>query len=294
MSGTSTKRKTLLELETTYKLHPRIRDVVVEGRDDASLLSWYLKQFIGAQVQVYAVDDRVEIPRELVQGVHRDINARGRVMALAAEAEKWGISEQSLTCVIDADYDALEDYVPQFSALLRTDYASMEVYSLQERPLSKFIANIAKSDISATSLVSLLTPAWATVYAVRYILHTHCDGEALVNNFAAKCINGASQVVADAAALLRASDQSLRGETLAALLEQHQQYLDRIPAGTLHGIRGHDIAPMLIRFFGFKNALASDETVEHLLRVSLEATDLQHFELFQALTRRVTDSSGSN
>lgn len=288
------KRKTLLELQTTYKLHPTIRDVIVEGRDDASLLKWYLRQFACAEVQVYAVDDRVSIPKEMVQSVHRDINARGRVIALAAEAEKWGVSEQSLTCIVDADYDLLEENAAEFSSLLKTDYAAMEVYCLQERPLSKFIANIAKSDISASSLVTLLKPAWTTVYAIRHVLHTATDGESLINNFAAKCIDNAGQVIADARELLRSSAPTLKSEALAALLELHQRYVDKIPDDALHGIRGHDIAPILIRFFGLKNTLANNEMVENLLRMGLESADLEEFQLFQALKRRVVAIGDAN
>lgn len=289
-SSTKERRKTLTELETTYKLHPTIKDVIVEGRDDANLLKWYLRQFVGAEVQVYAVDDRVDIPRELVESVHRDINARGRVIALAAEAEKWGVSEQALTCIVDADYDLLEDHILDFPTLLRTDYAAMEVYSLHERPLSKFIANIAKSEISASSLVARLKPVWAMIYAVRYILHTACDGQSLVHNFAAKCVSTSGQAMADARELLRASDPTLKGESLAALMELHQRYVDKIPADTLDGIRGHDIAPMLIRFFGLKNSMANEETIETMLRMGLEAADLESFELFQVLKQRILGS----
>lgn len=289
MSATTdeTSKKKLHELETTYKLHPRVGDVIVEGRDDARLLKWYLGHFFGPAVRVYAVDDRVIVPKELVEPVHRDINARGRVIALAAEAEKWDVPEHSLTCIIDADYDLFEDEVPQFSSLLRTDHAAMEVYTLQERPLSKFIGHVASAEIPASKLVSLLKPAWATVFAMRYALHTASDGASLVNNFANKCIRTSESLTVDPRELLRASHPTLKGEPLELFLQLYQKYFDRIPGTTLDGIRGHDIAPMLIRYFGLKNAMANNDTVEKLLRMSLELDDLDSSGLFQALKRRI-------
>jgi hypothetical protein len=280
-------KKELHELRTLYRFHPKVRDVIVEGRDDAALLKWYLRSIGDLDTQVYAVDDRVDVPVEAIRSVHDDVNKRGMVVGLASLAETWQLEHPSLTCVIDSDFDLLRTEAPSYTHLVRTDYASMEIYSLQEKPLSKFLLTIAKSDIEAPALVSMLKPAWATIYAVRFVLKTHCQGIGLVRAFAGKCFNTAGDVVAGARELLRASDSSIHGSTLETLLELHAEYLEKIPADDLNGIRGHDVAPLLARFLGLKNDLAKDDILERLMRVSLEVADLHDHRLFETIRSRV-------
>lgn len=287
MTAKSSTRRNLAELKTLYMIRPHFRDVVVEGRDDVAWLKWYFSENPVEHVMVFAVDDRVNIPRELPIRVGEDVNARGRVVALAAEFEEWNLSENNLTCIADADYDIFSDPVSP-KCLLKTDYAAMEVYSLADRPLSKFLINSAKSDIQAAEIKSLLKPAWAVLYTVRYVLHSHSDGLSLAEKFANKCINNSGQIVADAHTLLKSASPSPTGEFLEALLEHHSRYIKMLPDDPLQGIRGHDIAPLLARFLNLRNNLANAETVEGLLRQSIELRDLEDFSLFRSLYSRVS------
>lgn len=286
MTGASSVRRELSELRTLYRLYPHFRDVVVEGRDDAAWIRWFLSEYELEHVRVFAVDDRVEVPREAVLKFHSEVNARGRVVALASEYDGWGINNPALTCIADSDYDSLEN-TSQSRSLLKTDYAAMEVYALEERPLSKFLVTSAKSEVSAQDVVSILKPAWTVLYALRYVLHKHSEGTKLTDKFANRCVNSAGEVVADARELLRACNPSPSGDFLARLLELHEECLSQIPDSRLDGIRGHDIAPLIIRFLGLKNALARPDEVERLMRQSIERRDLEQFGLFSCLKSRV-------
>ncbi|MEU0502753.1 hypothetical protein [Nocardia sp. NPDC005998] len=261
--------------------------MIVEGRDDASWLKWYFAEH-GIDAKAFSVDDRVTVPGDLVSTVHTEINARGRVIALAVESEMWGLPQPSLTCIIDSDFDIFEPSQTAVS-LLKTDYAAMEVYALTERPLSKFLIASAKADIQASSLTALLKPAWAILYALRYVLHRHGDGAKLAKKFADKCINNAGDLVVNASELLRSSQPSPSRDALSQLLGLHQEYMRAIPEASLHGIRGHDIAPIIIRFLKLKNELADPKVVEHLMRQSVELIDLDDQPMFQQLKSRIAN-----
>lgn len=286
MTNSSATRRELRELLTLYKLKPHFRDIIVEGRDDAAWLKWYLSEHSAQNTMVFAVDDRVTIPREIVSEVHNDVNARGRVVALAAEFEKWNLPQPSLTCVVDSDFDLFEPGTVH-DGLLKTDYAAMEVYALADRPLSKFLIASAKSTIEASTLMAALKPAWAVLYALRYVLHRHSEGARMAGRFADKCINDAGEVVANVRELLRIVSPTPARSALEELLALHGQYLERIPRDTLQGIRGHDIAPMIVRFLRLKNDLADPAHVERLLKQSLELRDLDEHRLFRQLKDRV-------
>ncbi len=285
IESTSTRRD-LGELRTLYMIKPHFRDVVVEGRDDAAWVRWYLSEHQIEHVKVFAVDDRVTVPSDVVLSTHADVNARGRVIALSAEYEKWKLGQPSLTCIADYDYDLFET-VPSFESLLKTDFAAMEVYALSERPLTKFLVASAKSEVVAKDLVSMLKPAWATLYALRYVLHRHSDGLSLTDKFANKSLNSSGQVVDAARALLISCTPSPARDVLDSLLALHADFLAAIPQDSLHGIRGHDIAPLVIKFLNLRNSMARPEEVERLMRQSIELADLDEFGLFRSLRSRV-------
>lgn len=287
MTDATAIRRDLRELRILYTLKPHFRDVVVEGRDDAAWVKWYLSEHDVDHVKVFAVDDRVTVPREVVLEYHADVNARGRVVALSAEYEEWGVGQPSLTCIADADYDLFEPDAPA-SSLLMTDFAAMEVYTLKARPLTKFLVASAKSEIVAEDLLSMLKPAWATLYTLRYVLHRHSDGLSLTEKFASKTVNSSGPIVDAARDLLSSCRPSPTRDVLDQLLSLHSSYLSKVPSETLHGIRGHDIAPLVIKFLNLKNSMARPEEIERLMRQSVELVDLEDFDLFKSLRSRIT------
>ena len=287
-SSSSVKRE-LKELRTLYSIRPHFRDILVEGRDDAAWIRWYLSEKQVPHVRVYAVDDRVLISSETVTKYHPEVNARGRVVAAAHVFESWGLTQPSLTAIADADFDVF-DRPEKVPSLLKTDYAAMEVYALEARPLSKFLAVSAKSDISAKDLTSLLKPAWASLYALRYVLHRHQDGAKLTDKFAQKCISKPKQVLVDVRKLLLATNPQPSRTVLEELLKLHLNYLNKLPPDAMQGIRGHDIAPLLVRYLGLKNDLADPGHIERLMRQAVESVDLDAQPLFQKLRVRISSS----
>lgn len=286
--------RTISELETLHRLHPHFRDIFVESREDAGLFRWYLTEHDVKNAKIFAIDDRVEVPGELVSTVHPEINKRGRLVALAAQADSWRLPEPTVTCIIDADFDLLDGSIGDAEgALLATDYAAVEVYALEDRPLSKFLMTAARASVEPGVAIQSLKHAWAIVFALRYVIHREHDGLRLSDNFATACVDGACRVIANPAALVRLISPSPSREVAAEILERHAELMALIPTDSLQGIRGHDAAPMLIRYLGLRNEMANVGHVERLLRASLEKVDLDQQPLFVRLIARVSDRGSS-
>lgn len=288
---TSPVRRTLEELKTNYLLYPEYREVFVEGRIDARVLKWFLSENGLTDVQVFAVDDRVDVPSEVVCAVHPEVNARGRVVALAQTSAAWGLSGPSITCIIDADFDCLDN--PNYGAcatLLCTDYSAMEVYVLKERPLTKLLGQVADPGTLANQVVATLTPAWRRLYALRYVAHRHSDELSPPKSFAKRCIqqNGELRSVSE---MIRTFSPSPTQDEVERLSRIFDATIKNLPKHPLQGIRGHDIAPLLISFLGLTNEFAKDEVIEALMRQSMELRDFMEENLFERLILRLKADS---
>lgn len=281
-----TRRRTVEELRVLYLTHPRLRDVLVEGPSDVRFLRWFLREIhAGANVSVYEIDKRVTADADVVRAVHPEVNKRGRLVYVADAAEQWGKERSGVTCVVDADFDVFRGS-PLSEALLTTDFPAMEGYSLQQRPFAKFVAEFVEGDTQADAVIDELLPLWLRLFCLRYVLHVHSNGESLVKGFAAKCVKPGATQAFDAGSLIQSSIGGKRAEVerLEALYEEQ---LAQNPAPSLTLVRGHDIAPVLIKFLDLTGELKSSATVEHLLRACVELVDVETMPMFEQLRRRV-------
>jgi len=281
-------RRSLGELKILYKTHPRLRDVFVEGPSDARFFRWFLQELgVDSEIKVFDIDTRAEIPREKVLDVHSEVNRRGRLFALAYEANSWESSSRGVTCVVDADFDVLQP-TNRPDNLLMTDYPALEVYGLQPRPLNKFLAQFGDENIrDGEEVLRVLLPTWGQLFLLRYILHNHSDGDALVSNFPAKVIDKSGKVAVDVMELICASTRQGK-EEVERLHELYEQKALVFPPASLATVRGHDVAPLLIKFLALTKELKSVSAVESLLRACIELRDLIDLPLFKALIARVS------
>lgn len=285
MYSDTPSRRTPAELRVLYEVQPQLRDVVVEGRTDASVIRWYLRERGVNNAKIYAVDDRVEIDSASVLGVGGEVGARGRVLALADEAARWMLTQENLTCVIDSDRDCLASRV-EFPHLLSTDFGSMDVYAFQPRPLQQFIDVVVCGFDRAEDVMADLVPTLNETFLIRAALH-EVGRVPLIATFVNCCNTRKRPIALDADELVRrslavVSAGCLHGEVMARV----DRYRD-LPAEPLLAVRGHDIAPLLIKRLGLKNDLARSESVERSLRACLTTTDLDESRLFSQLRDRL-------
>lgn len=240
-------------------------------------------------VVVYAVDDRVEVPPELVLSGGFEDGARGRILALAREAEAWGSGARSLTCIVDADRACLEQADAQFATLLKTDLASFDAQAFASSAFQRFLDVVIRMEANAQELVVELLPTLNELFLVRHVLHTMSPPVPLIEKFVACCDFRRSPVV-DVKELLR------RSLAVAGQLDQMDAALERLEAAhqllpdeRLRAVRGHDVAPVLIRRLGLKNRWADADAVQDtLLALAVDAPDVRESQVLRDLSRRLS------
>ena len=280
-----TTRRSLQELGTVYQLNPQFRDIFVEGREDARFLTFHLEALGVQHLSVRAVGDAVRLSDEEVVAFGCDAGERGRVIALSLAAEGWGVAPQTVTCIVDSDFDALSGPCLAGGGLLRTDFAAMEVYSLEERPLRKFLGGVRKDRVVPSELLEALTGLWRHLFVLRYVLHRD-HARALNDGFCRRIkLSGESPQI-DLRNEARIVLERCGDGVLAAVEKSCMEQLARIPQEGLQGIRGHDIAPVLTWYLRLRGEFKSTEVVESLLRQSIESSDVMSKPLFVALAAR--------
>ncbi len=281
-------RRTLEELRVLHvDLERTLRDVYVEGRSDASFVRWYLKSSGLHTTGVYAIDDRASISNYEVTAAGGEIGPRGRVIALAAATQRWAHQEPGVTCIVDADRDHVLGG-PEFENLLKTDVGSLDVYGFQPRPLDQFMRLVVGVNLSAEVVIRDLTPMLQGVFVARASLHTM--GIRLVANWVSCC--GTTAGAVDVSELLRRSLAREGAESeLPKLIAVAESVRARLPADPLQSIRGHDVAPLLIRRLGLTNDWAKPEVVERSLRGCLNIRDVNERPMFEVLRGRLGDQA---
>lgn len=280
-------------LMTLYELEPTLRDVYVEGRADLGLLQWlFLEENIHGAV--FAVDDRVEVPSDVVKDLGQDTHsARGRAVALAIIAHRHlGPDQLCVTVVVDADFAHIVGPVPvDRSCLFMTDDTTVECYVLEPRPLNKLLRtclHVADS-VTAEDVRSAVMPALGDVLATRIVMHEM--GVGAVRDVAGVCRLLPNESAADIRELLRRSLTKVpRAEWpsgLDELVEWALAYRDLVASSGQSG-RGHDVAPLLIAYLGIKGPLANVEALEAAMRACLDPEDLRDRPLFKQLRARLT------
>lgn len=287
MASAPVTKRPLRELRTLYEVQPHIRDVIVEGRGDAQLIRWYLNEREMIAL-VHEVDDRAEVTSDLVVRYGGEVGARGRVIGLAYQVDEWELAETTVICIIDSDRDSLlENQTTLPSCLLATDFGTMDVYLLQSRPFGQFLRIVLGRDDDPDILREKLVPALNEICLVRAVLHWSGLGISLVRDFASCCQFTATSIVVDTPELLNRTLSGKDRERYDGLLKEVERVRTRIPAERLKAVRGHDMAPLLIRELGLRNVWAQEEPFERAWRGCIQASDLDEFPLFAELRRRV-------
>lgn len=269
-----------------YAMDPGLRDVIVEGRTDRDFLRLVLRRNGIRFAEVYAVDDRVEVTRDIVLDAGGEVGAKGRVLGLANEASTWGLATTGLTCIVDTDRDALAASVLDFPHLLRTDVGSLDVYSFQARPLEKFLIGDVGIDVDPVEIIESSLPLLRELFLVRAALHHVCQAR-MVKDFARCCtFSGGDPTINVGEIVRRSLDKAGARGMESAVMGELERLRERLPADPLMSVHGHDIAPLLIGRLRLRNDMAKPEIVESKLRLCVELEDLNGFPLFQELLRR--------
>ncbi|WP_396913233.1 hypothetical protein [Mycolicibacterium sp.] len=276
-------------------LHPRTRDIIVEGREDARFFANFLagvRALRDAEYHVYAVGDRVDLPAAVVIESGFEDGNRGRVLTLATIAATWAdVERKCLTCIADADRAVVHDDIPESDVLLMTDFGSLECYALTPTVLAKFVLiYLGKDEPKGESLLAALIPALIAAFCARAALHLADIGYGVTDEQVKKHRFDGPEP--DRSLIQRALPSGKEGQDLHALVAPVLASV-RTKVSTNEprkAIRGHDIALVLVNHLGLKNQQAHHKVIEAALMTCIERADIEAFPLFQALVERVASA----
>jgi hypothetical protein len=293
----------LSEIVMFLELNKDYCEILVEGRTDAAVIEEYLTS-AGVDAAVFPVDDRVRVDAEEVKSAGENVGARGRVVACANFFSRTEASQQ-VTCIIDADFHYLEpDSIGELDCLLRTDYGSLELYSLAEGPLRRLLKMglRASDELSVDDVIEAISRPLTQIFACRWALCAEEFSPSLlpVTKKDRLKVRG-SHILLDTDKLIKDSIQSdsdgrARKLDLKAIQEKVKAVVESLKPDLRRFMNGHDLAitlsyylketwPSLVK--DDRIGMQKSDTVAIALLLSLSFEELQAEPMFQRLLDRV-------
>ncbi|TVT22137.1 hypothetical protein LWP59_08570 [Amycolatopsis acidiphila] len=288
---------TLLELDSTY------HEIIVEGRQDVGIVLVALAESDGqAEVSVFAVDDRLDVPSSEFSGVvGESVGARGRVLAAARQVSEAG-NFANITFIADADFGHVDDTLPSYECLLFTDYSSIELYCFEERVLTKFflVGLRATFEIQFEELSRALLNPLVLIFLCRWALIDSRIDTGLVSALKKRCSLRGGVVDVDVKGLLRDAVQrdgpGRIHQRVGELSEKVSARFSSLSGDLRQYVRGHDFVELFVYYSSarwpelFRNDRAGFRKAEITaiaLLLTLEKADLLRHEMFVRLLDRV-------
>lgn len=288
-------KRTPEELATQFYLEPEMREIIVEGRSDASLLRWYFSQVLPeTDVRFYAVQDRVLIDDERVTSFgHLAGNNRGRVIATAQVVEALQAAQSGGAFLADRDSVSIGlDSCPTVHGLHYTDFTSIELYFFNEKSIRKLLTVTLRAPVQCKALdvISAVTPALTTLFKIRAVLKQIPPP---TPKLASKVISE-MKIYPDGSTTLDPKEaiQKSAGGQVDTLIEKYESIHIPQDVDYRNYINGHDFSALLIRYMQTnypqvfreeRRPLASSLTLEFAILTTAEIVDLADAELFQRL-----------
>lgn len=159
-------RREINEIIAIHQLEPTIKDLIVEGPEDACFFSLLFSPFTNHDFQIYTIDD-INISNEEVTQFYKYVNNRGRIIALSNILMKAEI--RSVVCIIDKDFDDLDNLDYENEILLYTDYSCIEMYAFYEPVITRFLtANFRSFPITVPLLLENISTLLISLFCIRY------------------------------------------------------------------------------------------------------------------------------
>lgn len=274
------------EVLARAELEPTLYDIYVEGRSDAVVFE-SLFGYLGLEVSVFAVADRIAIRREEVQPYSADYGNKDKLIAAAALTQhSFRGPKKNLLFVIDNDWISVTGPYPIYREFLEiSDLPSMEHYFLRDPGFQRFLSvGLKLTDLQASQVRSKLEGALRDIAAARLVLRNHQIG--CIDKVAALCDFKGSPTSANISEIVkRSAARNGDGVAWQALVSQIPDYRSMLEECD-HGGRGHDIAPLLIALLKLKGHFADVEVVEAMMRVSVTPQELLAHPFFERVVER--------
>ncbi|MFJ9059816.1 hypothetical protein [Streptomyces sp. NPDC102409] len=300
MTSIDENRRTPDEMAMLEILEPDMKEIIVEGRSDQAILRWYFSQTQPrAEIDIFAVEDRVVVDESIVISHGYTRGKRGSVLTVAEIVHAAHPKGNRLRFVADRDLSSLGlDACPQIDSVFYTDFASMELYFFAEKPIGKMlsVALRAPSSVSPRAIMEAITPVLVTIFTIRFILRSLPEPKKLASKVIESLKFTDNSHTLDVEEAFRRSCQGMHIEDLVSKYSR----VDFPDSSDIrHFIRGHDISAVLVRYITSihgnlfredRRHLAQASAMEICLTTCLELSDFEEFALFQNLKQYASSS----
>jgi Protein of unknown function (DUF4435) len=290
-------RQSIDEIVTKYDFHPELFDVYVEGDFDRDFLCEYFNA-IGrrSDVSVYSIDS-IDVPSAYVDelGLGHGSN-KSRVLALARTLDqKLQRGARNLVCIADADLDRLFGRLCTWPYVHHTDYTCMEMYSLNESSVRRFIRFTCNlDDAAAAEFLGLASSILPTQFCLRGVVEALGVGVAISSfgsGLTTKRDLSTFSKERYLSAFVRTNGLRAREEELRTLFDDLES---RLATDIRHKSNGHDFVELLFEFSWLRGGIrlqSKDAEVAkfgaRLVSTGVDFRALAHEPLFATLGRQV-------
>lgn len=174
------EKRTIEEILAITKLVPTENSIFVEGLDDKLFIEDYLKEVQKKRVAVYGIDEvdfdtlYASMPAERVKALQD--NNKDRVVLLAEVIESaLGQNLKNVLCIVDLDMDRVLGREITRCYLTYTDYASMELYLMNEPSVSRILTRPLRitKPVDVSRFLESLASVCRQIFHIRCLLHVH-------------------------------------------------------------------------------------------------------------------------
>lgn len=290
MSNPPGDLQTIDEYLLLIDLEPGLQDVFVEGRTDAALVRQALS-LAELDAQVYAISDRLYVPREEVGMLSLDYGERDKLITLAFHLEtRSAATETRVVLVVDADWNEATGPIPiKRRHIVFTDGPSLEWYVVDPPNLAQFVeVGLRRPNGSAHEFIQAVRSPLRQIAAARLALKDL--GVAISDKFPECCDLTPGRSTADIAEIIRRSVSSVHPPLdpggRASVVERALGYQELLDLADFPG-RPKDLVPLAIAFFNLSSNLRVPDTVHRLLVASIAPSTIVASPAFGEVQRRL-------
>jgi hypothetical protein len=274
-------RRTIGELVYKYQTtHKYVKDIYTEGIQDVATIRWFLNaRGLLGPVQVIPID-MVDVPSGTTFTHNVPNNNRGRVMALAKTLDGALGSGGPVLCVCDKDFDDLLLGNVSSPSLIKTDYCSMESYTLSSSIVQTVTSASGWFPPDFDAFYISMCAALINVFRVRASNEKLGLGLRWSDPCKYLSLNSNGCVIFDVEMFIR-----IYGEKHHAKLQgQYEYFVASFDVPDVRNmIRGHDIACILmwvLKTVGAINVPSTTKDLELLFKSKLEIEKIGSESLF--------------
>ncbi|PCJ63633.1 MAG: hypothetical protein COA58_15970 [Bacteroidetes bacterium] len=159
------KRK-LSEIEALYFAEPETKDLFVEGPEDVNIIELFFESNQVFDINIISIDnvDFSEVP-------NFEIKSNKEKVLFLAETISTNIETNlsNFTCIVDKDFDSVNDNFVDNPYIQYTDFANLEMYLFNSKSINKFLKiGLKNFPLPSSIVINTLENILTDMFAIRY------------------------------------------------------------------------------------------------------------------------------